>query len=465
MLPPPNIPPYQRMNIRHEQETSLDIKVFLTVTQADYNDPFNKGLTTYRRDAAFPGFRKGMAPLGLIKRSVGRYVLRDTLTELASVRLDQYIQEQGWNLIARPVQETLPELEEQDGISVMPDFEYTFALGLKPEFSTALKSEVYDLHKVTPSDEQVAEQITELRRRFFENPFPSVSEAGDRLMIRLARLPVADAQDSIPPFTTFSVDIDTIPDHSLRAELTGIGEGYSTQTSLGRLMNAPQSEWTALMRVEADRIPVAEEELKLEVRYVIREGLAELGPELYAKAFEGNPPADQSELEERMRDMLAQHFVESAEDFLRARLTKDFFDEFDFEMPTLYLAKLYQSTTESQSSDQEESFQSFLKWFRSDMKMKVALEEAGWDITEEDVKMSAARFLADYFAQSGMRQDMNVLMGYVDKYLENKDNRFRMEDTARRHKLGYLLRNKINTNEVEVSHEEYRSMIQTFNEQ
>jgi len=28
-----------------------------------------------------------------------------------------------------------------------------------------------------------------------------------------------------------------------------------------------------------------------------------------------------------------------------------------------------------------------------------------------------------------------------------------------------LLRNKINTNEVEVTHEEYRSMIQTFNEQ
>jgi len=116
MLAPSNIPPYQRMNIRHEQETSLDIKVFLTVTQADYNDPFNKGLTTYRRDAAFPGFRRGMAPLGLIRRSVGRYVLRDTLTELASVRLDQYIQEQGWNLIARPVQETLPELDEQDGV-------------------------------------------------------------------------------------------------------------------------------------------------------------------------------------------------------------------------------------------------------------------------------------------------------------------------------------------------------------
>jgi FKBP-type peptidyl-prolyl cis-trans isomerase (trigger factor) len=219
------------------------------------------------------------------------------------------------------------------------------------------------------------------------------------------------------------------------------------------------------MRVEAEKIPASGEELRLEVRYVIRDGLAELGPDLYAKAFEGNPPADQSELEDRIRDMLAQHFVESAEDYLRARLTKDFLEEFDFDLPKSYLSKLYQTTSESQSTNQEESFQSFLKWFSADMKMKVALEEAGWDITDDDVKMSTAQFLADYFSKSGMRQDMNMLMGYADKYLENKDNRFRMEDVARRNKLGYLLRNKISINEVEVTHEEYRNMIQTFNQQ
>ncbi len=453
------------MNIRHELETALDLRVYLQVSQEDYIEPFNKGLAVYRRDAAFPGFRKGMAPLGLIKRSVGRFVLRDTLSELATNRLEQYIQEQGWNLIARPVQETLPELGEHDGVSVMPDFEYIFSLGLKPEFSTALKSEVYDLHKVAPSDEQVAEQITDLRRRFFENPFPPSSEAGDRLMIRLSRMSSDESQDTIPPFTTFSVDIDGIPDESLRAELTGIGEGYTTLTSLGRLMAAPHAEWPALMRVEAEKIPASGEELRLEVRYVIRDGLAELGPDLYAKAFEGNPPADQSELEDRIRDMLAQHFVESAEDYLRARLTKDFLEEFDFDLPKSYLSKLYQTTSESQSTNQEESFQSFLKWFSADMKMKVALEEAGWDITDDDVKMSTAQFLADYFSKSGMRQDMNMLMGYADKYLENKDNRFRMEDVARRNKLGYLLRNKISINEVEVTHEEYRNMIQTFNQQ
>jgi len=454
------------MNIIHEQESTLDFKIRLSLSQDDYTEQFNKGLSAYRRDAAFPGFRKGMAPLGLIRRSVGRYVLRDTLSELTASRLEQYIEEQGWKLIARPVQESMPELGEQDGVSLMPSFEYTFAIGLRPEFSTALKSDTYDLHKVSPTEAQVNDQIADLRRRFFENPFPPASEAGDRLMIRLARLPHGESQEPIPPFTAFSVDLDPVPDDSLRAELTGIGEGYTTLTSLSRLMNSPRSEWPALMRVEEDKIPPSDEELRLEVRYVIREGLAELGPDFYAKAFESDPPADYSEFELRVREMLSRYFVESSEGYLRARLTKDFFDESDFEMPMTYLSSLYQSTAEAQSSDkQEESFQSFLNWFRSDMKMKAALEEANWDITEEDVKMTTARFLSDYFAQTGMRQDTNVLLGYVDQYLEKKDNQFRMEDSARRTKLGYLLRSRINVREIEVTEEEFRELIKTFNEQ
>lgn len=284
-------------------------------------------------------------------------------------------------------------------------------------------------------------------------------------MVRLSRLPEGDSEEKIPPFTTFSLDVDTIPDESLRAELTGIGEGYTTRTSLSRLMIVSQSEWPALMRVDADKIPAEDQEIRVEVRYVMREGLAELGPDLYAKAFEGNPPADQAELEDRMREMIAQHFAESAEDFLRARLTKDFMEDADFQMPMSYFSKLYQASADTQSADYEESFQSFVKWFRLDLKIRTVLVEAGWEITDEDVKMSTARFLADYLAQSGMRQDMGVLMGYVDKYLENKDNRSRMEDTARRTKLGYLLRNRISTNEVEVTEEEYRKLLQTFQEQ
>lgn len=254
------------MNIRHEQETALDYRVHLSLTQEDYIERFNKGLSAYRRDVALPGFRKGMAPLGLVRRSVGRYVLRDTLSELSVDRLEQYIGEQGWKLIARPVQESIPEFAEQDGVDSMPSFDYTFSIGLRPEFSTSLKTETYDLHKVIPADNQITDQINDLRRRFFENPFPSVSEAGDRLMIRLARLPKGESQEEVPPFTAFSVDLDPIPDDSLRAELTGIGEGYTTQTSLSRLMNSPRSEWPSLLRVEEDKIPQSDEELKLEVR-------------------------------------------------------------------------------------------------------------------------------------------------------------------------------------------------------
>ena len=454
------------MYIKHEQETLLDYRVYLTVTPSDYADAYQKELATYRREANYPGFRKGQAPLGLIKRSVGQRVLNDSLKQVVSNAMDEYVSEQGWDMIAHPVQEDIPTLGEQDGLTVMPEYNYIFFIGLRPEFSTDMRSGCYDLYKVIPSEEQVQQHITALQRRFFENPYPETSAPGDRLMIRVARIDKSPAGLTIPPFTAFSIDIDTIPDERLRAELTGIGEGYSTRTSLAQLLHVPLSDWPQLMRVGPDKIPPADEELRVEVRYVIREGLAELGPELYAKAFEADPPADQGEFEDRIRIIQTEQIGESSENFLRARLVRDYLDAVDFDLPLAYLSRLYQSTQEGKANGEpDESFQAFVNWFRSDLKTRAALEEADWDITDDEVKLEAIRHVSGVFAQSGVQQDRSAVFEYADKFLQNKDNRFRMEETARRVKLGYLLRSRVEVKEVEVSDEEYRRLIKTFNEQ
>ena len=56
---------------------ALNVVVKLTVEPQDYQEKVEKQLKEIRRRADIPGFRKGMVPLGLVRKMYGKGVLAD----------------------------------------------------------------------------------------------------------------------------------------------------------------------------------------------------------------------------------------------------------------------------------------------------------------------------------------------------------------------------------------------------
>ena len=56
------------MNITRENLGELDLCIKIEVAESDYAEKVTKQLKEYRQKATVPGFRKGMAPMGLIQR-------------------------------------------------------------------------------------------------------------------------------------------------------------------------------------------------------------------------------------------------------------------------------------------------------------------------------------------------------------------------------------------------------------
>ena len=74
------------MNVSQENTSKVSAVVKVDVVKADYEEKVEKALRTYRQKANIPGFRKGMAPMGMIKKMVGKSILLEEINKLVSER-------------------------------------------------------------------------------------------------------------------------------------------------------------------------------------------------------------------------------------------------------------------------------------------------------------------------------------------------------------------------------------------
>ena len=64
--------------------------VKLEIVKADYADKVEKSLRSFRQKAEMPGFRKGMVPMGMVKKMYGKHVLVEEINKLVSENLYNY---------------------------------------------------------------------------------------------------------------------------------------------------------------------------------------------------------------------------------------------------------------------------------------------------------------------------------------------------------------------------------------
>ena len=67
------------MNITRENLSDLELCIKVDIEENDYIENVNKQLKDYQKKATVPGFRKGMAPMGLIQRMYKGAIVGDVL--------------------------------------------------------------------------------------------------------------------------------------------------------------------------------------------------------------------------------------------------------------------------------------------------------------------------------------------------------------------------------------------------
>ena len=133
----------------------------LEIVKADYAEQMDKELRGIRQKANVPGFRRGMVPLGMIKKMYGKQVMLETINKLVSENLFKYIRENDLHVLGEP----MPNETEQKPLDFdkSEDFEFCFDLALAPEINIALsKEDKLPFYSVKVDDEMINGQVDAL---------------------------------------------------------------------------------------------------------------------------------------------------------------------------------------------------------------------------------------------------------------------------------------------------------------
>ena len=151
------------MNISLQNIDKVNAQITAVVEPADYQEKVANAIKEFRKKANMPGFRKGMVPVGLIKKQFGKSILADELNRILQDSLFGYIRDNKINMLGEPLPcEVNNEVDFVDGHS----FTFMFDIALAPEFNVELsKDDKLAHYNIEVADDMVNRQVEIYRQR------------------------------------------------------------------------------------------------------------------------------------------------------------------------------------------------------------------------------------------------------------------------------------------------------------
>lgn len=193
------------MNITRENLSELDLLIKIEVVENDYAEKVAKSLKEYQKKATVPGFRKGMAPMGLIQRMYKSAVVADEVQNLLSESLYKYIDEEKLDIIGSPLSNT--EKTGEVDFSAAKDYTFYFDAALAPKFDLAWDKVEAKLYQIKVGAKDIDKQVEEITQRYGKFETPETVGEGDYVYGKAVELDKAGQpkEGGVNTFASFSL--------------------------------------------------------------------------------------------------------------------------------------------------------------------------------------------------------------------------------------------------------------------
>ena len=152
------------MKLNKKQIDALNIELTIDIAKEDYSEIERKKIADRRRTAEFKGFRKGMVPESLIRRVYGEQILAESVNEVVSKGLGDFIDDNKLRVLGEPLgSENQPEIEWKDGA----DFSFVFDIATYPEVNVEVaKTDSVNKYAISASAKDKADMVGNLKKYY-----------------------------------------------------------------------------------------------------------------------------------------------------------------------------------------------------------------------------------------------------------------------------------------------------------
>ena len=449
------------MNVSQENTSKVSALIKIDIVKADYEEKVEKALRTYRQKANIPGFRKGMAPMGMIKKMVGKSILLEEINKLVSESLYNYIKDNKMNILGEPLPS---ESQAEIDFDKQEDFTFLFDVALAPEIDITLTDkDKIDYYHIDIDDDMVAKQKEAFCSRFgVQQP---VEEASEKDIVK-GRFVELD-ENNAPKEGGISVESLLTPaylkDEAEKNKFVGKKVGDKVVFNPSVACGGNDTEIAAMLHIGKDKSADVKSNFEVEITSIHGFKPAEVGQELYDNAFGKDTVKSEEEFTAKIREMLASQlqpesdykFALDARTALEAKVG-------EVELPDNLLKRWLVVTGENRTAESvEEEYPKMvpdLKWqlIKEEIVKKYEIKVDDADMLEMAKKATRAQF-----AQYGMANvPDDLLEKYASDMLKDKKIVSNIAERATEEKIIETIKSHVSLNEKNVSVEDFYKMFE-----
>lgn len=448
------------MNISLQNLSEVSAVLTAQIEKADYQEKVEKALKTLRQRVNMPGFRKGMVPMGLIKKQYGVSVLLEEVDKLLQEKVGEYIRDNKVNMLGTP----LPK-ENSINFETDENFEFSFDIALAPEFSIELSNnDTVDYYDIEVTDEMVDQQITMYTQRTAK--YDKVEDYQDKDMLKglLAEL---DENGNTKEGGVQVEGAVMMPSYMKNDDQKAVFEGAKLNTVLvfnpSVAFDNNEAELSSLLKVAKEEVANHTGNFSFQIEEITRMIPGELNQELFDQVLGEGKATNEEEFRAQVKESIATQFVSDSDykfmidlrDYTMGKVGKlTFADDL---MKRIMLDNNKDKGEEYVNENYDKSLEE-LTWHLIKEKLVAANDVK---VEQSDIQEMAKDATRAQFAQYGMLNvPEELLENYSKEMLKKRESVEALINRVIESKLATAVKGQVVLNHKNISVEDFNKMFQ-----
>ena len=448
------------MNISLQNVDKVSALLTVQIEKADYQERVDKTLKTIRQRANMPGFRKGMVPMGLIKRQYGTSVLVEEVDKLMQEKVGEYIRDNKVNMLGTP----LPK-ESNANFETDENFEFSFDIALAPEFELELSNaDTVDYYDIEVTDAMVDQQVKMYTQRTAKYDKVEEYQENDMLKGLLAEL---DENGNTKEGGVQVEGAVMMPTYMKNDDQKAIFNGAKVNTVLvfnpSVAFDNNDAELASLLKLKKEEVAEHKGNFSFQIEEITRMIPGDLTQELFDQVLGEDKAHNEEEFRAQIKEAIAKQF-ESDSDYkflLDVRTyTMGKVGKLEFAdglMKRIMLENNKEKGEEFVNENYEKSLEE-LTWHLIKEKLVAA---NNIKVEQTDINNMAKEATRAQFAQYGMINVPDELLeNYSKEMLKKRESVEALVNRVIESKLAEAVKTQVTLNHKAISVEDFNKMFQ-----
>ena len=393
------------MNVTKNQVDDLNMNVTIALDKNDWAEPRKKKLNEFRRTADIRGFRRGMAPMGLIEKLHGGQALAEAVNTLVTDALNGFIEENKLNVLGEP----LPSEKQSDNNWDNPDeFTFDFDLAVAPELNlTVTADDKIPYYTVTVTKAALEDYRHGLLKQFGQLESGEAAKEDDFV--------IADFVSGDQKIEGSYVSLRSMSDE-VKKEFVGLKKGDTRPVDIVKSF-PNEADRAAMFHVKKEELETLPAEWTMTVNDVKTFVDAPLTQKTFDQIFGEGACKDEAEFDAKVKERLQEEYARESDYRFMIDAKEYLIDKAAIQLPDAFMKRWIKFANDDKFTMEqiEAEYDLFAKDFRWNMIRTKIMKDNDLKVGKDEVMKQAMSMAAYQFAMYGMN---NVPEEHLAKYAE-----------------------------------------------